>query len=139
MPGKPPNPPATNCNPGFVKWNGTETGRGEDKNVPGAAITAAIADAEKKANKELGKFEAQGCPAGCGWQSNVRDDDVITITNPVKKVPVKGKGMAFVCDLTLDWSETIYCYPNQNAKKAADDKRADEKREREKKAKEEGK
>jgi len=74
----------------------------------------------------MNKFEAQGCPGGvngCNFQSNVRDDATVTIIAPIVRKAVKNKGMLFVCDLTLDWSDTIYCYKTAVIKKAADDDR----------------
>ena len=132
-----PAMPATNCNPGSVSWSGTETGHGDDNN-PLDAYKEALAMAEKKAGVLMGKFEAQGCPGGCPNQSNVRSDPVIKVPGPIQKQPVKGKGMVFVCDLTLDWSETIYCYKTAAEKRKADEDREKEKRERERKAKEKG-
>lgn len=134
----PPAIPATNCSPGSVSWSGTETGHGEDNNNALGAYTEALKEAEKRADVQMDKFEAQKCPDGCSFQSNVRNDAIIKIATPIQRKPVKGKGMPWVCDLTLDWSETIYCYKTGADKEKADGVREKEKREREKKAKDKG-
>jgi hypothetical protein len=135
MPGKPPMP-APNCvNP--VTWSGSEKVTEDDLNNALGAFTAAYKAAQKLANAEMNKFEAQACPQGCTFQSDVRDDEVITV-QPILKKAVKGKGLAWVCDLEWKWSDTIYCYPNAKAKKDADEARDKEKREKARKAKEGG-
>ena len=136
MPGKGAMP-VPNC-PAPVTWSGTEKATETDANNGLAAYKAAYNAAEKLANAEMSKFEAQGCPAGCAFESDVRADAIITVTQPIKKKPVKKKGMVWVCDLTWDWSDTIYCYATAKAKKDADDARAKAKRDEAEAAKKDG-
>ena len=127
--------PAPNCNPGNVTWSGTEDGHGEDSNNALGAFKEALEKAEKTGKALVDKFEAQDCLKDCSWKSIVRAEPVITIPKPIARQPVKKKGLVFVCDLTLDWSSTIYCYKTKDEKQAANEAREKEKREKEKAAK----
>ena len=141
MPDDKPKIPAPSCNPGSVSLTADEAGHGEDANNAFAAFKAAYDQAQKKADALLDKFEAQDCPPGkdgCPFKSVVRDDPVVVPKGPIQKTPVKGKGMAYVCDLSIKWPSTIYCYKKKEDKEAADTNRAKEKLQREEKAKKDG-